>query len=110
MRLIQRLRQRRGAGEGYDGFCLLASCLFAVAAILLFTGEARAYPCITRATETHTDERCRPQRRAIRARHHSSFAELALAGGIFLAILLVPVVPKNLGLWDDDRRTGRGQF
>ncbi|MDQ2982969.1 MAG: hypothetical protein M3R70_03450 [Actinomycetota bacterium] len=53
---------------------------------------------------------CRPPRRAPKDRHHSSLAELAVAGGIFIAILLLPVVPKNLSLWDNDQRSGRGRF
>jgi hypothetical protein len=103
---------RRGIGEGYRGTCLLAAIVTAAGMLALFPAAALSYPCITRgpsSSHAQSDERCRPQRRAAKRERHSSFLELAFAGGIFVVLLLVPVVPKNLDLWED-RRSGRDSY
>lgn len=91
----------------------VATCLAAFAVALLVTpGTAHAYPCITRtpsADRAEADERCRPQRHAPKAQKHSSFAEFAFAGGMIVAVLLLPLVPKSAKAWDDEH-AGRGRF
>ena len=101
---------RRGERERYTGVRLLAALLVAAGALALFPAAAHSYPCITRGSRnSEANERCRPQRRAPKTGGHSNFLELAFAGGIFVVLLLVPVVPKNLDLWED-RRSRRDYF
>jgi hypothetical protein len=104
---------RQGGWEARRGVRLLMAATLVAVAVGFFVAArpVHAYPCITRSGSTHrdSDERCRPQRRAPRAQKHSSFAELAVAGGMIVAILLLPLVPKNLDVWNDSR-ANRGRF
>jgi hypothetical protein len=101
---------RRGDGDGYRGARLLAALVIVAATLALFPAAGHSYPCVTRgSSKSLADERCRPQQRATKTGGHSNFLELAFAGGIFVVLLLVPVVPKNLDLWED-RRSRRDYF
>ena len=100
---------RRGEREGHRGARLLAALLVVAATLAFLPAAGHSYPCITRVRDSQTDERCRPQQHPTKTGRHSSFLELALAGGIFVVLLLVPVVPKNLEVWEE-RRSHRDHF